>query len=470
MSVLKTLMARKKLDGLNKSLEELRAKKEEFAKREEELTQAIAEAETEEEQKAVEESVDALEAEKKENDEATAKLEGEIAELEGEIAETEKKQEESRKAANTSETRNAPVGKGESTMINTRKTKFFGMTYAERDAFFKREDMKNWLDHVRALAKQERAVSGADLLIPDVALDMLRENIENYSLLMSKVRKRTIKGTSKQVISGGISEAVWTEACANINELPARFYRTAFDGHKVAGFIPVCNATLEDSDIALGTELFDIIGYSIGYAVDKAITYGTGVNMPVGIATRICQTSKPSDWGVKDRPWEDLHTSNVVTLASASKAVTLFQELIKASAKAKKKYARGSKIWIMNETTHTNLSAEALTINATGAIVTGLQNTMPVAGGEIIELDFIPDNVIICGYGENYQLIERKEMAFASSEHVRFLEDETIFLGKARYDGKPVIGEAFVLIGLNGVTPDATMTFAADTANASNAS
>ena len=38
--------------------------------------------------------------------------------------------------------------------------------------------------------------------------------------------------------------------------------------------------------------------------------------------------------------------------------------------------------------------------------------------------------------------------------------------GIARYDGTPMIAEAFVAIGLEGVTPTAEMTFAADTANA----
>jgi hypothetical protein len=38
--------------------------------------------------------------------------------------------------------------------------------------------------------------------------------------------------------------------------------------------------------------------------------------------------------------------------------------------------------------------------------------------------------------------------------------------GTARYDGKPSIAEGFVAIGIAGTTPNATMTFAADAANA----
>ena len=37
----------------------------------------------------------------------------------------------------------------------------------------------------------------------------------------------------------------------------------------------------------------------------------------------------------------------------------------------------------------------------------------------------------------------------------------------ARYDGQPVIAEAFAAIGINGVTPDSTMAFAPDEANGS---
>ena len=81
-------------------------------------------------------------------------------------------------------------------------------------------------------------------------------------------------------------------------------------------------------------------------------------------------------------------------------------------------------------------------------------------------LDFVPDNVIIAGYFELYLLAERAGSKFATSEHAFFIQDQTAFKGTARYDGVPVIAEAFAAIGINAVTPNATMTFAADTANA----
>ena len=119
----------------------------------------------------------------------------------------------------------------------------------------------------------------------------------------------------------------------------------------------------------------------------------------------------------------------------------------------------------MNEGTLNTLKAEAMGFNAAGAIVSGMENTMPVVGGAVEILNFIPDNVIIVGYFGLYLLAERAGAKFAESEHVYFIQDQTVFKGTARYDGTPVIPEAFAAIGIAGVTPNATMTFPSDTAN-----
>ena len=80
---------------------------------------------------------------------------------------------------------------------------------------------------------------------------------------------------------------------------------------------------------------------------------------------------------------------------------------------------------------------------------------MPVAGGVIEVLPFIPDDNIVVGYFDLYTLAERAGAQFASSEHVRFLQNRTVFRGVARYDGAPAIPEAFAVITINGasVTP-----------------
>jgi HK97 family phage major capsid protein len=444
---LKALMLRKKLNDANKQLEALRAKEAELATREAELATSIDEAETEEERSAVEEAVTAFEADKTANDAAKAELEGKISELEEELRAEEAAQDTTPAAPEPA----APAERKDNKKMSKRE-KFFGMTIQERDAFVAREDVKSFLAEVRTAIKEKRALQNVGLLIPSVMLGLIRENIIEYSKLYKHVNVRPVPGTGRMVIQGAIPEAVWTEMCANLNELDLSFADVEVDGYKVGGYFRVCNATIEDSDIDLAADLIEILGQAIGFALDKAILFGTGTKMPTGILTALKAVSG---------------TPNIVSHAASVTEKALFKALVKDSGLAKGKYSRGTKVWVMNETTYTNLIAEALGFDASGAIVSGINGTMPVIGGVIEVLNFIPDNIIIGGYFDLYLLAERAGTVINTSEHAFWVEDQTGFKGTARYDGKVLVDDAFVAIGINGAAPaDATVTFAQDTANA----
>mgnify|MGYP002512540052 FL=1 len=456
---LRVLMTKKKLDTAKKSLEDLRSQREEFEKRESEIEKAIEEALTEEEKKVVEEEIDKHEAEKAELDEKEKALSDEVAELEKELADLETEQEKE------PEVKEVPKEE-ERKVVKTMETrKFFNMNPQERDAFFAREDVQNYLGEVRSAIREKRALTNVGLTIPEVFMGLIRENLIDYSKLYKYVDVRKIGGSGRAVIQGSISEAVWTECCANLNELSLGWNDVELDCYRLAGFYTVCNANLEDSDIDLAAELIRALAQAIGLALDKAILYGTNVKMPLGIITRLVQTEAPADYPATARAWVDLHTSNIKSIPANTTGAALIAAIITAFGNAKGKYSRGTKVWVMNELTYTNLVAASVSVDASGAIVAGVNGQMPVIGGNIEVLDFIPDNVIVGGYFDLYLLAERAGAKFMTSEHVKFLQDQTVFKGTARYDGEPAIAEAFVAIGLNGVTPNATMTFAADSAN-----
>lgn len=461
---LKVLMLRKKLNDAKKALETLRAKDADFATRETELEKAIEEANTEEERAAVEEAVTAFETEKAEHETEAGNLERTISELETEINNEEAAQDTTPPAEPKTAERKKEI------KMNVRTKIFDRMTVQERTALIEREDVKAYLSDVRACIAEKRALTNVGLTIPEVFLGLLRENVLNYSKLYRHVTVRNISGTGREIIMGTAPEGVWTDCCANLNELSLGFNDVEVDCYKVGGYFKVCNAVLEDSDLDLAAILLDAIGQAIGLALDKAILYGRNASgtmkMPQGVVSRLVQTAEPSGYPATARPWVDLHTSNVISISAAnSTGVKLFQSILTSAGAIKGKYARGGKVWIMNETTYTTLQAQAMSVNASGVIVSGMGGTMPVVGGVVEVLDFIPDNVIIAGYFELYLLAERAGSKFATSEHAFFLNDQTAFKGTARYDGVPVIAEAFAAIGINGVTPNATMTFASDTAN-----
>lgn len=461
---LKALLLRKKIDDKKKTLETLRSKSPDFAIREAELEAAINEADSEEDRQTVEQLVGEFEAERAAHEEQETALTQEIGQLEQELTEEEARTSNP-PAGGKSVEKIADIGERKDVFTMNMNTRgFFGMDIARRDAFLAREEVKSFLQRVRELGKEKRSVTGAELTIPTDILEVVRANVDRYSKLIGYVNLRPVSGTARQPIMGTIPEAIWIEACAKLNKLNISFGQVEVDGYKVGGFIAICNATLEDSDLNLASELMDALGQAIGYAIDKAIVYGTGKKMPVGIVTRLAQAEQPDDWDNNAPAWVNLSTSNIISISGKS-GTALFKEIILAGGKAKGKYSRGEKVWLMNETTKSTLVAEGISFNSAAAIVSGVENKMPVIGGDIVTLDFIPDGDIVTGYPLLYLLVERAGASISTSEHVRFIEDQTVFKGTARYDGKPVIGEAFAVMNISGKAPTTSVAFSPDIAN-----
>lgn len=443
---LRALMLGKELSTKKARLEELRAKMTELETREAEIAQAIEEAETDEEKAAVEEAVTGFEAEKDEATKEVESLETEVRELENELEqiETPAPDPEARTTAAEPDTRTREE-------IPHMKKRFRDWTMDQKRALTEREEVQQFLGVIRTAMREKRAVTGTGALIPTVILDLLRDNIEEYSKLYSRVNMQPVGGIARQPIQGAIPEAVWTEACANLNELDLSFTGVEVDAYKVGGYFRVCKATIEDTDPVLTNALIEALGQAIGYALDKAILYGTGTKMPVGVVTALAA---------------ETGTPNIVSHASTVTGAALVKALVLDSGKMKSKYSRGAKLWAMNETTYTKLVAELVEVDASGAYVSAVNGVMPVIGGDIVVLEFIPDDVIIGGYFDLYLLAERAGTNIETSEHAFFIEDQIAFKGTARYDGKVIRTAAFVAIGINGVTPDSDdVTFAQDGAN-----
>ena len=472
---LKILMLRSKMDRLNKELEALREKDAEFAAREAELEQAVNEAATEEEEKVVADNVEQFETEKQAHDERKSALEQEINEIEGQIKEIE---------ANAPTRGNNPTTNPESkhnergetnkmNIVNIRSLPksqrvFDALSGEQRQAILSDNTMQEFLKELRSMKGQQRAVSGAELTIPVVMLDLIAENMYRYSKLLNRVRVRNVRGEARQTIAGTVPEAVWTEMCGAINELSFVFNQITLDGYKVAGFVPVCNSILEDNDVNLAGWIVEMLSEAVGLAMDKAILYGKGAasKMPLGIVTRLAQTAQPSDYPANAPAWENLSTSNVIKIdGTTATGAEFWAKLMEAIGNTYTRYSRGEMFWAMNSKTYAKLRSKLITFTATGDVVANLYGTLPVITGNVDVLEFIPDGDIIGGYGDLYLLALRSGMTIESSREVQFIQDNTVFKGKQRADGMPVIPGAFVAININNVNVTTAMDFAADTAN-----
>lgn len=463
---LKTIMLRRSIDLKKAQLEELREKDADFLTREAELEAAIAEAGTEDEQAAVGAAVDQYDADKKAHEDAKSVLSQEIAGLENDLVEEEK--------SNPVNTNNI-AERSKPTMTNDidiralprNKRAFDALPMEMRSFILAQDETKNFLAQLRSMKGQQRGVTGAELTIPTVVLDLISENMYRYSKLLNRVRVRNVSGPSRQTIAGVVPEAVWTEMCAAINELTFAFNQVTLDGYKVAGFVPVCNSILEDNDVNLAGWIVEMLSESIGLAVDKAILYGKGAasKMPLGIVTRLAQQSKPGDYPANAPEWVDLHTTNIQQIAANKTGAEFWAELQLAAGNTFTRYSRGNQFWAMNSKTYALLKSKAITFTASGDVVANVYGVLPIITGDIDVLEFMPDGDIVGGYGDLYLFAQRSGMTVESSREVQFIQDNTVFKGKQRADGMPVIPGAFVAININGSAVTTAIDFAADTAN-----
>lgn len=470
--MLKILMLKRQLDAKRSELKALEEKDADFQTREAELEAAIGEVEpgNAEQEAAVTAEVDAFEADKAAHETAKQTLSADIENLETELADLERQAP----APKTPEKREKVRGDVHmETQINIRslpmgRRAFDALPMERREAIVAQPDVQEFLSHLRSMKGQSRAVTGAELTIPVVFLDLIAENMFRYSKLMNRVRVRNVTGEARQTIAGTVPEAVWTEMCGAINELTFVFNQITLDGYKVAGFVPVCNSILEDNDINLASWIVEMLSESIGLAKDKAILYGKGsaYHMPMGIVTRLAQTAAPDNYPANAPAWVDLHESNILKIGGDSVTGAQFwAQLMEATGATYTKYNRGTMFWAMNSKTYAALKSKLITFTATGDVVANLFGSLPVVTGDIDILEFIPDGDIIGGYGDLYLWAQRAGMTIEQSREVQFIQDNTVFKGKERADGQPIIPGAFVAININNQAVTTTMDFAADTAN-----
>lgn len=466
--MLKRLKLQAEMKQRNAELQQLLDMKAGFEKRQSELSSDLEEAKTDEEINLVKDSIADLEKEVTDSDISTKEtnVRAEITKIESEL----KALDEKAPAPATPATPATPVATNNNTRggnISMKKRGLFYTLSAEiRSELLQNEEVTGFLTRCRELKGQTRAVKNGDINVPEVMLEIIRDNLNSYSKLISKVSLKPVGGKARQTITGSIPEAIWTEAIANFNEMDIAFNQIEVDAFKVGGYIPIANSTLEDNDALLIAEIFESIAQGIGLGVDKAICYGTGNKMPLGIVTRLAQTSQPSTWENNAPDWTDLHTTHILKWASSSMTgEEFFAKLITELSVCKANYSNGEMFWVMNTKTKAKIMAKALKFNAAAALTSSVSKEMPIVSGEIITLDFMADNDILGGYGSLYLLAERAGATFASSDAPKFIQDQTVFKGCARYDGKPIFGEAFVLVNIENTNPTTTVTFAGDSAN-----
>ena len=473
---LKAMMLRRSIDLKEAELAALSEKDADFATREAELEGYIAEVENDEQRGVVEADVAKFDEERSAHENAKAALNTELEQLRTQLEELEAHQElpapPTRGAEHKIE-RSVPIMHNNVNIRSLPKNQRAfeaAFTYEERRAIAQQEDVRTVFDELRSMHK--RGVGGAELMIPTVFLPLIMENMFRYSKLLNRVDVQELAGTGKQTIAGLVPPAVWVDSCGDLNELTFNFAQIILEDYKVGCFVPICNSLLEDAtedgNVNLASAVVEMLSMAIGLAEDAAILYGTGNGMPLGIVTRLAQTSQPASYPANAPTWTDLHSTNIIKINGDSLTGAQFWAALQiAEGNTFTRYNRGNKFWAMNSKTYAYLKSKAIATNITGEWVAMLGGVLPIIGGDIDVLEFMPDYDIVGGYGELYKYGVRQGLTIGmdNTGAVNRIKDQTIFFGKKRADGQPAVAGAFVAMNIKNIDVTTTYAFPTDKAN-----
>ncbi|MDX8291424.1 phage major capsid protein [Metabacillus indicus] len=416
---LRQIMLLKKIEQRQSSLADLLIQEEGFTTRSQELEAAINEAKTEDEIEAVEESMTKLEEEETQLNEKKTNLETEIADLESELEKLNSNEPAKQQRSNE---------KGEVEGMNRQQVRELLRT----GEYYKRSEVVDFYNKFRNI----RAISGSELTIPEVVINRIMDIMGDFTTLYPLVEKIRVKGTTRILVDTDTTPASWVEQKAPI---PTGDVGTIanidFDGFKVGKVTFVDNYLLQDSIINLDEYVTKKIARAIALALDIAIVKGQGAaqKQPEGIIPA-------------------LPPENIVSVdadANLLKNLVKHLGLIDTGVDSV-----GEIVAVMSRRTYYGRLAEySIQVDSEGNVVGKLPNLgrPDLLGLRVVFNNNLDADTVLFGEYSKYTLVEREAITIDNSEHVKFVEDQTAFRGKGRFDGKPVKPEAFVLVTIEDV-------------------
>ncbi len=235
--MLKQLKMQKALEIKRNKLKEIETKMNGVLKRAEDTKKALEESETEEDIKTIEQEIEEIEVEKNGVEIEKKTVETEITELEKELEEVQEKERNSTK-------KNQTRDKGVDESMNRMQVRELLKT----GEYYKRSDVIEFYDKFKNL----RAVTGGELMIPEVIVNRIMDILGDYSTIYNLVDRIQVKGTARIIIDTDTAPASWVEQNASlpVGDVGTLAYLD-FDGFKVGKVTFVDNFLLQDSVINL---------------------------------------------------------------------------------------------------------------------------------------------------------------------------------------------------------------------------
>jgi HK97 family phage major capsid protein len=294
-----------------------------------------------------------------------------------------------------------------------------------------------------ATGLNETTPSDGGFLVQTDFSNMLLQDLVATDDLANRCRRIQISGNSNGIKINGVDETsrastrsggiigYWKDEAAEKTASKPKFRQIELTLHKLIGLCYATDELLADA-VALEAFIRQAFASEFGFLRNDAIIRGSGAGQPLGILNSGCLVTVAKEGGQKADTivWENV--------------VKMYARLFASS--------RPNAVWLINQQVEPQLMQMAMSVGTGGVPVympAGGASSSPYAtlfGRPVIPceqcsaLGDVGD--IIFGDFNGYILAEKGGIESASSIHVQFKYDESVFRFVMRCDGQPVRASA----------------------------
>lgn len=292
-----------------------------------------------------------------------------------------------------------------------------------------------------AQAIEIESFDGVLELMPPTVYDRVFEDLALDHPLLSRVNFTQLGTTTQWVVrKEGATTAYWGDVCDEIQEmLDSGFKTIEAKSYKLSGFLVVCKAMFE-----LGPEWLDryvraIITEVVAAELENVIVTGDGNKKPIGMIRDL-------DGAVKLGVYPEKEAVELLSFTPQE----IGTKILAPTTKNGTRDATGVVLIINPLDYYTKLFAYGAKQRDDGVWVFG---KFPVPELDIIKCSKVPLNKMISGKPKDYWMGMGKA-TLESSDHVRMIQDQRLYLTRQLANGQPLDNDAFTVFDITNAAID----------------
>lgn len=279
-------------------------------------------------------------------------------------------------------------------------------------------------------------------LMPPTVYERVFEDLAQDHPLLSRINFTQLGATTQWVLrKEGATTAYWGDVCDEIQEMVDSGFRTIeAKAYKLSGFLVVCKAMFE-----LGPEWLDryvraIILEVVATELENVVVNGDGNKKPIGMIRDL-------DGAVVG----GVYPSKTAVELLAFTPQEIGTKILAPATKGGTRRVSGITIIINPLDYYTKMFAYGAKQRDDGVWVFG---KFAVPELEIIQTPAVPLNTMISGKTKDYWM-GAGTSTLESSDHVRMIQDQRLYLTRQLVNGQPLDNDAFTVFDITNMAIDA---------------